>query len=154
MPARTPEEPLTEADEKLVDAAVRWMAAEQAATRPPRCESHDPSARLLVDLPLANQLEAMASCLPCDWPASFEPGTPIARILNMCATAVRDLICQRDEAALMAAVLHVFNRKFVPSYSGSPLDVRVKEFLAKVDGGPAYADPPCTCKEETPTKPA
>lgn len=92
------------------------------------CESHAPTARLVVDLPLVEQLRAIASCMPCEWPVGqIEPGSPIARLLNQCADAL-------DEALDLVRSFDAFDS--VPDdhgYVGSPLQAQVREFLDRAD---------------------
>lgn len=133
-----------------LDEAVDGAVAQMAATVRPRCPAHHPTARLLADLPLAEQLDAIASVLPCEWPAGeLRPGSPAAGLLKQCAHAIRHLIGQRDRAVSLLRSLDAFDS--VPNdhgYVGSPIQQQVTGLLAEVDGTPAYAAPVCACQPE------
>lgn len=137
-------EMLSSEDQALVDAAVVRMAAE---VRAPRCPAHHPTARLIADLSLAEQLEAVASCLPCEWTVSgLRPGSLAAALLKQCAHAIRHLIGQRDKAIELVRMFNEASGEFIgASYGTSRVGQEVAEYLAEVDGSPAYAEPPCSC---------
>lgn len=131
------------ADDALVDAAAARMAAEAALRDRPRsstCPAHRPTARLVADMTLAEQLDAYASCMPCGQPPRFEPQSPIAGLLRQCAHAVRHLIGQRDKAVTLL--------RETDNYAGTPFETTVRDFLAEVDATPAYAEPVCTCHDD------
>lgn len=144
MPDDTPayQPPATD-DDALVDAAVALMAA--ASRR--GCPAHHPTARLIADLPLAEQLDAMASLLPCDWPAGeLRPGSPAAGLLKQCAHAIRHLIGQRDRAVELVRNLNQDQGAWRERFDDDPLVVQARGLLAEVDGSPAYAEPACCCE--------
>lgn len=139
------------ADDALVDAAAARMAAEAALRDRPRsstCPAHRPTARLVADLTLAEQLDAYASCMPCGQPPRFEPQSPIAGLLRQCAHAVRHLIGQRDEAVTLLRSFEVDHGKWRERYDDDPLVVQARKLLAEVDTTPAYAEPVCTCHDD------
>lgn len=75
----------------------------------PRCESHSPTTALLPDLPLAEQLRAVAGCLPCHEPTviHIDPRTPVAMLLNQCADALDGLHAKSRELASRLAAAQV-----------------------------------------------
>jgi hypothetical protein len=147
MPDDPADVPPATDDDTPADVVGRLIADGVMLRRGGACPAHHPTARLVADLPLAEQLDAVASMLPCDWPAGeLQPGSPAAGLLKQCAHAIRHLIGQRDRAVELVRNLNQDQGAWRERFDDDPLVVRARELLAEVDGSPAYAEPPCCCE--------